>query len=207
MRVWRALQDFDVPQADSGVKEGEVKGKESVREREKARVYLLPFRPEMDSRREWRVFCPPPAAGEEVGSGVGRVVAVSQYSWHQPWQPAGQDVVEEGWRDMVKRTAERVLKGVTRVHGLLVEHAERLKREEERAWVMERMVEEGFTFDVFDTREEVQLVEVNPFGAMSGCGSCLFHWIRDAEVLYGRRKEVEFRVAVEEGDEGEKIDC
>ncbi|KAH5204844.1 hypothetical protein HBH68_097880 [Parastagonospora nodorum] len=31
----------------------------------------------------------------------------------------------------------------------------------------------------------VQLVELNPFGAMSGCGACLFNWIIDARMLYG----------------------
>lgn len=39
---------------------------------------------------------------------------------------------------------------------------------------------------------------MNPFGAMSGCGSSLFHWIKDARVLYGfgGAEEVEFRVAM-----------
>jgi hypothetical protein len=35
---------------------------------------------------------------------------------------------------------------------------------------------------------------------MSGCGACLFHWIRDAKVLYGLDKP-EFAVVVEEGEE------
>jgi hypothetical protein len=42
---------------------------------------------------------------------------------------------------------------------------------------------------------EVQVIELNPFGAMSGCGSCLFHWVNDAEVLYNINKgEFEFKV-------------
>ena len=52
---------------------------------------------------------------------------------------------------------------------------------------------DGFTFDVLETfdgdgSQGVQLVELNEFGAMSGCGSCLFEWIRDAEALYGVHK-------------------
>lgn len=63
---------------------------------------------------------------------------------------------------------------------------------------------QGFTFDVVEILGDeggvVQLVELNPFGAMTGCGSCLFQWVRDAEVLYGVMGEkVEFRVAVNDG--------
>ena len=32
---------------------------------------------------------------------------------------------------------------------------------------------------------EVELIELNPFGAMYGSGTCLFHWIRDYDQLYG----------------------
>ena len=62
---------------------------------------------------------------------------------------------------------------------------------------MDYLEKEGFVFDVFDTTSEMQLVEVNPFGAMSGCGSCLFHWIRDAKTLYGRKEGIEVRLALE----------
>lgn len=58
-----------------------------------------------------------------------------------------------------------------------------------------RLVRHGFTFDVVVQRDaSVQLVEVNPFGAMSGCGACLFHWVRDARQMYGFEEEVEFRI-------------
>ncbi|KAH5806161.1 hypothetical protein HBI92_096160 [Parastagonospora nodorum] len=44
----------------------------------------------------------------------------------------------------------------------------------------------GFSFDVvLQDDGSVQLVELNPFGAMSGCGACLFNWIIDARMLYG----------------------
>ena len=57
--------------------------------------------------------------------------------------------------------------------------------------------EQGFSFDMLwdDTRGTCELVELNPFGADSPCGSCLFHWIRDWDVLYGNTPS-EFRVAM-----------
>ncbi|KAL6921701.1 hypothetical protein FSHL1_005669 [Fusarium sambucinum] len=47
------------------------------------------------------------------------------------------------------------------------------------------LLEQGYSFDAFyDEREESSsLVELNVFGARSGCGSCLFHWIDDLNKL------------------------
>lgn len=58
---------------------------------------------------------------------------------------------------------------------------------------------QGMSFDLLydeDTRT-VELVELNPFGVRSPCGSCLFQWIRDREVLYdeNEKETVEFRVS------------
>ncbi|EUC44968.1 hypothetical protein COCMIDRAFT_96930, partial [Bipolaris oryzae ATCC 44560] len=54
---------------------------------------------------------------------------------------------------------------------------------------------------VFDVALEqdgtVQLVEINPFGALSPCGACLFNWIRDGKVLYGI-EEAQFAVTLDE---------
>jgi hypothetical protein len=59
------------------------------------------------------------------------------------------------------------------------------------------MRSEGFTFDVLAAPVgKLLLVEINPFGAMSGCGSCLYHWIKDARLLYGWEDKVEFRIAL-----------
>lgn len=57
----------------------------------------------------------------------------------------------------------------------------------------------GYTFDVaerMDGGEGVRLIELNDFGALSGCGSCLFQWVEDARVLYGLQPEVEVRVTI-----------
>jgi hypothetical protein len=68
------------------------------------------------------------------------------------------------------------------------------------------MKKEGFSFDVTWNEDEelCSLNEVNSFGARSEIGSCLFHWIRDVGILYGRDKEgntvnrnVEFRISLD----------
>ena len=149
---------------------------------DKVRLYLLPFRKDIDPGREYRVFCPP-------GSGVHQIAAISQYRWHEPWQGGAEGETRE-------QAADRVLEGAKLLHVSIVRHAWALE-EMGDASLWENLQKEGFTFDVFDARPEVQLVEVNPFGAMSGCGSCLFHWIRDAKTLYGKEEDVEVRLAPE----------
>ncbi|MCJ1332778.1 hypothetical protein MMC10_009472 [Thelotrema lepadinum] len=149
---------------------------------DKVRLYLLPFRVDIDLGREYRVFCPP-------GIGVHRITAISQYRWHEPW-PGGAT------GETPEQAGQRILDGAMIMHDSIVRHALALK-EDGDASVMDSLEKEGFTFDVFDTGSEVQLVEVNPFGAMSGCGSCLFHWIRDAETLYGKKEDVEVKLALE----------
>ena len=56
----------------------------------------------------------------------------------------------------------------------------------------------GFVFDVIEdpNTQDVQLIELNDFGAMTGCGACLFHWVRDAKLLYGLEEKAEVRVTI-----------
>jgi hypothetical protein len=58
------------------------------------------------------------------------------------------------------------------------------------------LLEQGYSFDVFygEGEERPSLVELNVFGAGSGCRSCLFHWIDDMDRLYGEGEHVEFRI-------------
>ncbi|RSL65282.1 hypothetical protein CEP51_013024 [Fusarium floridanum] len=58
------------------------------------------------------------------------------------------------------------------------------------------LLQQGFTFDVLydEDKEAMELVELNVFGARSGCGSCLFNWVNDFSQLYGEGEDVEFRV-------------
>jgi hypothetical protein len=52
--------------------------------------------------------------------------------------------------------------------------------------------------------ESVSLIDLNSFGARSGCGCCLFHWLIDMDILYGRGvagggegdSNVEFRTSI-----------
>ncbi|KAK5171858.1 uncharacterized protein LTR77_003494 [Saxophila tyrrhenica] len=50
----------------------------------------------------------------------------------------------------------------------------------------------GFTMDVVVKKgaPEAQLVEINPFDAMSPCGSCLFHWLENCNQLYGLEDKI-----------------
>lgn len=143
---------------------------------QKANVFLVPFNPAMHPSREFRVFCPPR---------IGRISAISQYRWHER---STTNNLED-----VAKSAERIYEGSVNIYAQITRHAERL----EDVSVLEKMRSEGFTFDVLETPAgEIQLVEINPFGAMSGCGSCLFHWLEDAMVLYGWQERVEVRVAL-----------
>ncbi len=68
------------------------------------------------------------------------------------------------------------------------------------------LAERGFSFDVLenpnfdDDVDGLQLIELNHSGAMSGCGSALFHWLGDARLLYGLSENkdmgIEIRVAI-----------
>ena len=87
-----------------------------------------------------------------------------------------------------QKIADAILEGCRAIHALILEH-------EAMTEVLKRR---GFVFDVLEDAgtQEVQLIELNESGARSGCGSCLFHWIRDARLLYGREEMVEVRLAV-----------
>ncbi|KAJ9296537.1 hypothetical protein DTO271G3_5235 [Paecilomyces variotii] len=144
--------------------------------REKPKIFLIPFNAAMDCSRECRVFCPPHK---------NRVAAISQYRWTEPFI----------FRDAAtaQQEAHEIYSAACILHSQILEHAERTVEAETR----KKMQDEGFTFDILRaTSGDIQLVEINPFGAMSGCGSCLFQWIRDAKLLYGLKEQVELRFAV-----------
>lgn len=135
-------------------------------------VYLLlfPWRADIaNDGTEFRVFYTPPG---------NAVAAISQCHWHRPLKfPAGLDLTQEG-------NLQRVYTAIDDIQAQIValeSCAENLRRT-------------GFTFDVLVLREEAQLLELNSFGAMSGCGSCLFQWVKDARVLYGLESYVELSV-------------
>lgn len=134
-------------------------------------LFLFPWRDEVRTEQEYRVFCPPGT----------RIVAISQYRWHQPWYHRDVPTDEQ------VEIAEKLVHGCEELYDQILKHAG-----DER----DEVTENGFVFDVVENPQtyEVQLLELNCFGAMTGCGACLFHWIKDADMLYGLREGVEVRV-------------
>lgn len=143
---------------------------------DEVRLYFLPWDGRMDTRKEFRVFCAP---GD-------RVTGVSQYRWYE------RSFLTALQSEEIAQAAERIWEGIQDVH------EEILKAVKERSDKLDTiMLEQGFSFDVLWVGERCLLIELNSFGARSGCGSCLFQWLRDGDVLYGRNGgEVEFRISV-----------
>ncbi|KAI8664175.1 hypothetical protein NCS55_00925300 [Fusarium keratoplasticum] len=138
-------------------------------------ITLLPFDAQMDSRREYRVFCCPT---------TGNITAVSQYCWHKPWlfhcRPG----------TALKPVADKIWAGIVALHRQIMND---LKPDAE---LDNLLLRQGFTFDVLYDEDNgtTELVELNVFGARSGCGSCLFNWVNDFSLLYGEGKDVQFQV-------------
>lgn len=150
---------------------------------------------EMDAAYEFRVFVPPPRVRlenrrvDEVGLRDLRISAISQYRWVLPFQSPFPD---RG----VEETAERVYDGAQGIFRQISEFAEK----EVVFEIREMLLRYGFSFDVIVKKGgEMQLVELNPFGALSGCGACLFNWVKDGKMLYGiGGDDIEFTVTLEE---------
>lgn len=86
------------------------------------KLLLFPWKNEIVSQREYRVFCPPPN---------GAVSAVSQYSWFKPWMHFRTG--NEGSLKM-RQTAQNVLHGIFGVHERLMSHSE-IDGSNERDWL------------------------------------------------------------------------
>ena len=136
-------------------------------------MYLFPWKDNIKTELEYRVYCAPPA---------GKIAAVSQYKWHAPWYHASAAKTEQ------EAIADRLLESCQVQHQEIMGH---------RA-MTNVLKNRGFVFDVYEdpSTQEARLIELNDFGAMSGCGACLFHWIQDAHVMYGVSEGIEVRVAV-----------
>lgn len=139
-------------------------------------ITFLPFQERMCSEREYRVFCAPVSA---------KITAISQYRWHNSWK------FSNVLQDEKVRVASDIYSAIQALH-------ERILQQLKPAEPLDAMLlKQGLSFDVFydEENEQAQLVELNVFGARSGCGSCLFGWLGDLALLYGEQEEVEFRVA------------
>ncbi|KAI4288255.1 MAG: hypothetical protein L6R35_002479 [Caloplaca aegaea] len=137
-------------------------------------LYLLKWNDKMQPGLEYRVFCAPE---------IMRITAISQYRWFEKWYHSG-----ETWQRQ-NEIAKRVLENAKVIHQHIMMHPamnDELKRR-------------GFVFDILedpDNNNAACLIELNEFGAMSGCGSCLFHWLDDARSLYGLEEAVTFRITM-----------
>lgn len=141
----------------------------------------------MHSGREFRVFVPPPTArgAEEVVDSM-KVSAVSQYSWH--------NLFSNPYGFTLECTAEMVCSGADEMLKLIKLFMKNEMSQETR----KLLVKYGFSFDVALLVDGgLQLIEVNPFGALSGCGACLLNWVRDGRLMYGMKDSVEFVVTLE----------
>jgi hypothetical protein len=157
------------------------------------KVFLLPWDEGVKIEYEYRVFCPPPQQRSEEG-GL-RISAVSQYRWHKPYYITFPAEIES--------VAKKVFKGITRIFEEIVETIEKSAEElgdgnGDRS-SLKNLLKTGFTFDVVTDADgsNVRFIEMNIFGAMTGCGSCAFHWVNDARILYGLEGDVEFRFVME----------
>ncbi|KAJ7104666.1 hypothetical protein C8R44DRAFT_807665 [Mycena epipterygia] len=145
-------------------------------------IYFMPWDETMDTRREYRVFCAPTS---EYNPRPNRVTPISQYSWHKP------SLLAELPREQIEAEMNHLLEGIERIHGEIIAYSV-------KNGTKESLDKEGFVFDVYVHTGigEVQLLELNPFGITSGCGSCLFNWETDAETLYGNKEEIEVRLSI-----------
>lgn len=153
-----------------------------VAEEQPVYIYLLPWRETMNTSLEYRVFCAP--------GGLGKISAISQYSWHKPWYHAFESDEKQ------IQVVQKVWRGIQDIHTEIMAHSA----------MSQSLKERGFSFDIFDPSTttakndggKMELIELNHSGAMSGCGSALFHWLDDARLLYGLKTphEVEFRVTI-----------
>ncbi|KAK6002557.1 hypothetical protein QM012_001307 [Aureobasidium pullulans] len=150
-----------------------------VLENRRVRIYLHAWDEEITQGVKFRCFVPPTT---HLDNGTLRMVAVSQYHWHRSF-PVIAFEPRQTVEVALTSAAEEILKQISSTaacRGIL---------DELKTW--------GFTFDIVVKRTgHVQLVEVNPFGANSGCGSCLFNWVDDAKLLYGGKREVEARLLI-----------
>jgi len=135
----------------------------------------------MNTALEYRVFCPRTEIGQE-----SKISVVSQYKWHRP------SIFQQHFsKEEVDLVLVRIMKEIQRIH---LEILDELKEDEMDVLLLKQ----GFSFDIMYDEEsnKCSLIELNGFGARSGCGGCLFHWIRDMDAMYGIR-EVEFRISEE----------
>ncbi len=142
----------------------------------RVRVYFFPFDATFYTRTDFRCFSAPVSSICKEQ----KVTAVSQY----PWNARGHT------NHMYEAFTTAVLERIQSFHNDILEYARMVDPE-----IAQGLRKQGFVFDIRCLRSgEVQLIEIHDFGLASRCGSALFHWLDDAELLYGGKEDVEVRV-------------
>jgi hypothetical protein len=127
-----------------------------------ANLYYMPWDSTMDTKREFRVFCPPTPDITGV-----KFTCITQYVWQSAF-PFLEGETHEWVAQKVLIGSQQVLESIKWSSGYNIE-----------------IQNQGFTFDVrLRNSGVVELIELNTFGALTRCGSGLFHWIRDFNQLY-----------------------
>lgn len=144
-----------------------------------AKILCVPFDARMDTAQEYRVFCVPETL---------RISAVSQYKWHKPWVFASKSPTER------QEISETIMQGISSVHASIIA---RLQPRGSNA-LDDMVYSQGFSFDVLNVAggDSFLLVELNSFGIRGACGSCLFQWVKDKDILYQTTGPVQFRVTL-----------
>lgn len=135
------------------------------------RLYFFKYDPTWNEDREVRVFVY-----------KGKVTAISQYKWFSKgWFSERTDVELETIAKTIINFAEEAIK----VIGSSLESKEGSKEGSKESATVDLYVE-----DV----NKVKLVEFNSFGYWQAAGSCLFHWLVDYDILYGKTDNIVFRI-------------
>ncbi len=132
------------------------------------RLHFLPWRAEIATRNEFRMFVPP----------SGRVRAISEYGSSGAWG----DVDAKELEDVVEKMLEchekfRALMGAELPTTGYTFDVHCIPSESGQGWIVEPM-------------------ELNIFGAQNGAGSCLFNWVEEGgwQKMYGLGDELELRI-------------
>ncbi|KAI0880477.1 uncharacterized protein GGS22DRAFT_174962 [Annulohypoxylon maeteangense] len=156
----------------------------TISRREPLEIFFLPFDDRIKPERIYRVFCPP---GWRFRKWRPQMTAISQKYWKQPW------ICSSGiTKTQMMERARRIVKGCDDARKLILEHID----------VDDKLdlclLHQGLVLDVFIDEESDTsfIIKMKVFGMMSSCGSCLFEWGRDREILNREGKDDvrEFRV-------------
>lgn len=84
--------------------------------------------------------------------------------------------------------AEKLVRNCQALHSRILAHPS----------TTSEVLQGGFVFDAVEDpqTQEIMLLELNDFGAMSACGSALFQWIEDAETLYSVKEDEAIQLRV-----------